>query len=420
MSFLSEFSRTEVGPKQAQLFNIWVRQHTLELFAELRANEPNFVVTAKGPIVVTQFRDVQEVLSRPTVFTVRGYAPKMDPSVGPYMLARDDTALNQRDKSVMWTMLRREDLPNVRKMVADLADKAITAGLSQGRLEVVSNVSRKVILQMTGAYSGFPGPDIETMMRWSRATQNDMFHNFPQNDEAVHQASVQAGAEMRAYLQELIPQRRAELEKNPELDDTLSRLLKTKFPDIAGFNEERIISNIMGLLVGAGETSSAAIVQSLDVLLDRPNEFNLAKQAAQDGNDELLSNIVWEALRFKPQAPFVVRICAEPYTIAAGSTRAVTVQPGMVVLASIASAMHDENELVHPNEFRTDRPDYHYMHLGYGHHRCLGDHISKVQVPEIMKRLLLRKGLRRSPDDLGRLDFKGGSFPEAFYVDMDS
>ncbi|MEM6986483.1 MAG: cytochrome P450, partial [Pseudomonadota bacterium] len=57
-------------------------------------------------------------------------------------------------------------------------------------------------------------------------------------------------------------------------------------------------------------------------------------------------------------------------------------------------------------------PDHHYMHLGYGHHRCLGDHISLVQVPE-MVRAVLRLN---NPRPMGEIDKSGGPFPEHYRI----
>ncbi len=55
------------------------------------------------------------------------------------------------------------------------------------------------------------------------------------------------------------------------------------------------------------------------------------------------------------------------------------------------------------------------MHLGYGMHTCLGDQVSRVQIPETIKRLLKLPGLRPS----GPMDFKGGPFPESYTVEFD-
>lgn len=364
MSFLEEYDAIDPSQptQQMGLFLKYVLTDADTMFAELRAHRPIFVMPAAT--LVTRFVDVQEILTRPKVFSVRLYQPKMDPSVGPFMLARDGTTINRRDKSIMTAMLRLEDLPAVRKLVSDLADAAIQA--SKGTIEVVSQLSRLVPVQLTGKYFGFPGPDVPTMMRWSRATQYDMFHNTPQNDPKIHADNVQAGTEAKAYLAQLVRQRRAELKADPSLDDTLSRLLKTVLPEVIGFDEERVIANTIGLLVGGVETTSAAIVQALDELLERPAQFEAARGAAAAGNDDLLAQYVWEALRFHPINPFVVRFCEQDYMLADDTDRKSLVKTGTVVLASARSGMMDDGEIDTPEEFRLGRPDYQNMHFGYG------------------------------------------------------
>jgi len=418
MSFLEEYDAIDASQPALKmgLFFKYVRGAPDELFAELRAKRPIFV--APAATMVTLFADIQEVLSRPKVFSVRLYAPKMDPSVGPFMLSRDGTEINRRDKSIMMTMLRAGDLPAIRQMVENLADAAIAG--TQDRIEVVSQLSRLVPVQLTGKYFGFPGPDIPTMMRWSRATQYDMFHNTPQNDPGIHADNTQAGTEMKAYMAGLLPQRRQELKSNPDLDDTLSRLLKTVLPEVIGFDDERIIANTIGLLVGGIETTSAAIAQAIDELLKRPDQLAAAQAAAQAGNDELLGRYVWEALRFHPVNPFVVRLCEEDYVVAEDTNRKMRIPVGTVVLVATASAMMDEDELDNPQELSLSREDYQYMHFGYGHHTCLGDQVSMVQIPAIIKRLLLVKNLRRAAGSDGQIDYKGGPFPDAFVLEFDA
>jgi cytochrome P450 len=402
--------------KGAALLGEVLVTHPDQFFAVLRTLDPLFQVP-DGPLIVTLFDDVQEVLERPTIFSVRGYVPKMEPTLGPFMLCRDGTTYNERDKGIMRALIRQEDLPNVRATVARLARRAIDEGAKGGRLEVVSKLSRRVPVELTGEYFGFPGPDIETMMRWSRAAQHDMFHNL-EDDPVVHALNVQAGREMRAYLAEMLPARRKEIEQDPGRDDIASRLLRMRFPDVIGFDEERIQSNIMGTLVGHVETTSAAIVQLLDQLLDRPAELAGARQAAEQGDDQRLYKYCWEALRFNPINPFLVRYCEADYRIASGTLRATTVKAGTVVFVSTRSAMRDRNELPDPEDFRLDRPAHHYMHLGYGLHTCLGDHVSRVQVPEIVKQLLLTPDLRRAPGADGKIYMPSDDFPESFWVEL--
>lgn len=418
LSFLEQYDAIDASQpaEKMGLFFKYVRGCPDILFDELRRHRPIFAMPAAT--MVTRFSDVQEVLSRPKIFSVRLYAPKMDPSVGPFMLARDMTEINRRDKGIMMAMLRLEDLPQIRQMVEALSEAAITA--AGGRLELVSQLSRLVPVQVTGKYFGFPGPDVQTMMRWSRATQYDMFHNTPQNDPKVHGDNLLAGAEMKEYLTDLLPQRRAELQSHPELDDTLSRLLKTVFAEAIGFDDERVIANTIGLLVGGVETTSAAVAQALDQLLSRPTQLAAARAAAQANDDVLLGSYVWEALRFHPINPFVVRYCEQDYVIAEDTDRKLRIPAGTVVLAATASAMMDDDEIEDPEEFRTDRADYLFMHFGYGHHTCLGDQVGMVEITAMIKRLLLRDGLRRASGADGQVDFQGGPFPERFVVEYNN
>ncbi|OED41879.1 hypothetical protein AB833_08570 [Chromatiales bacterium (ex Bugula neritina AB1)] len=383
------------------------------LFAIIRNTRPNLVMPGDGPVFITRFRDVQEALQRPEIFNVP-YGPMMDPSVGPFMLSRDDTVLNQRDKGIMLSLIQRKDMQDVRKIVARLTEEAVAPQLDKREIDVVATISRNVPMRLTGEYFGFPGPDLETMLRWSKATQLDMFHNGDR-DPDIHQANIEAGAEMKQYLADWIPQCRDRLHANPDGDDILCRLLKSNFPDEIEFDEQRIATNIMGTLVGGGETTSQALVQILEQLFKRPEHLEGAIAAAKADDDDLLYRYCWEALRFDPINPFVVRNCVQDYKIASGTFRRAKIKAGKTVLVSTRSAMRDSRELPAAGDFCIDRPAYHYMHMGYGMHTCLGDQVSRVQLPEITKRLLKLPGIRL----VRGIDPKDKPFPESFIIGFD-
>src|ERR1700761_9004507 len=250
-----EVAMAEQKQGLAAKFLAWMIANNPDLlFAIIRNTRPNLSLSGTGPAFVTAFPGVQKARSRPDVFNVT-YAPMMDPSVGPYMLGRDCTEINQRDKGIMRAYMRMEDLPAIRQKVRDLANKSVESQIyTKNQIEVVSTLSRLVPIQLTGEYFGFPGPDLASMFRWGRATQYDMFHNLD-NDPKVHQDNIVAGHEMRAYLTELLPKRRAQLKAGEKLDDIFSRLLESHFASSIGFDDERIITNIMGTLVGGVETT---------------------------------------------------------------------------------------------------------------------------------------------------------------------
>lgn len=414
-SFLDAYDAAQQPQQKLGLLYQWIATKPLALFKELRTKRP-ILVTPGGPTVLAMFADVEEALTRNLQFTVQPYAPKMDPAVGPFMLARDGTVYNQRDKGIMRALIQQADLPSVRQMVAKIGARLIAQGASpDGRLELVSQVTRPGPVALTGQYFGFPGPDLTAMLRWSYATQNDMFHNLT-NDPKVHQANIAAGAEMRAYLQDFLPRRAQQVKIDPKIDDVVARMLRLQTPPQIGFDQGRILSNTMGLLVGGIETTSAAIVQAIDQLLDRPDQMVAAKRAAQADDDATFDAIFWEALRFNPMASLVARLLVEPYTIAAGTPRQTTLAAGTLVFASIASAMHDATVVTDPDTFKPGRPAYHYLHLGFGEHRCLGDQVSLMQAPELAKQIIKAGFSKRAAGAAGHLDFKGGPFPESLIL----
>ena len=421
MAYLQQIDQvpSERVDERLSLVNRWIRSEWRGLFAELRERRPIFRV---GKIVlVSRYSDVVEVLSRHDDFSVKLYAAKMDSAVGPFMLGRDASPLNWRDKSVMRTMMSIEELPRVREIVARLTDAVLDAQPA-GLLDVVGTLARKIPVRLCGAYFGFPGPDESSMLRWSKATQADFFKNIS-NDPAVHAASVRAGAEMKAYLKSLIEVTRraiAAAGHPPDLgsqDDTVvARLLATPLPGQIGFDEERLVANVAGLLIGAVETTAQAIVQALDQILRRPELLPIAIAAAGSGTTEALDSIVWEALRFDPINPLLFRFTERDSVIAAGTDRQCTISAGSIVFALTASAMHDRSALPEPDSFNAGRPKHHYLHFGYGHHVCLGEHVGAVMIPEVIRRVLLRPGVGRLPNDGSAIDFAGGPFPERYLI----
>jgi cytochrome P450 len=385
------------------------------LFRELRSNRPIFI-TPKYTLV-SLFPDVQEVLSRPEVFTVRTAAPKMDPVFGPSMLARDNTEYNWRDKSVMKTMLQLEDLPNVRKMAGEFAKASLDKAAATGKIEVLNDLGKLVPIKVCGGYFGFPGPDVETMYRWARTTQDDMFRNLT-NDPKIHEASLQSASEMRAYLAELLKQKKANPVNNTAPADVFTRLANTKFASDISFDETKIINNMIVLLVGSIEGTSQVITQALEQLLKRPDIFAKALEAAKANDDKTFDKYVWEAVRFNPFTIFLVRFCESDYVLAAGTPRATRIPAKSIMLVGVGSGMFDPTVVTNPDQFSIDRPKHNYMHFGHGSHTCLGEHIAGVVVPEVIKQIMLRPGVRFLPGDEGKVQYQG-NIPTRFVVAYD-
>ena len=449
---LNEAKGLKLLKPKLQVFGKWVRANPVSTFQDIRKYSPvleleplpiaNKSYANKGTIVLSRYQDVVEALNMPKKLSVRNYQDKMERSVGAFMLAYDGSQYNIKEKPWMRKMMPESDLPQVRQIVRRLVTQAILDeqyigedlnGKTYGRLELVNQIARKVPIQLSGEYFGFPGPSQKKMYEWSRATQDDFFHNV-KNDKDVRLAAVKAGHEMHEYLKELVDQKQKQIVAGSQQDDVLSRLIRNdvkEFVAPASAEDDRVRTNIIGTLVGGVETTQAAIAQALEQLFLRPEIFEKARAAAQANDVELVAKYVWEALRFHPVNPFVVRYAEQEIRLKSGAL----IPQGYHVLIATQSAMFDDYEpgFENANEFKIDRDQSKFFHLGYGHHRCLGDNVASIEVPEVVMALLRLPNLRPASGHAGTIDFRkrikpnvlsadtvSSSFPESYSVEYDA
>jgi cytochrome P450 len=401
----------EIARKQFQFIMGQIQGNALPFFKELRDERP--ILQSPIATLVAQFRDVEEILHHEEVFSVSPYLPRMMGVIGPFVLSQDITPGYDHDISVMHLVVRREDLARVKDIVSRHAAQIVGELFQKsGPVDIVQTLTRKVPVRLADEYFGVSAPHDERMMAWARSCFRAFFINLL-DDPAVRAPAVVAGAEMRQRLAALLAERRtSDLEGK---DDVMGRLLRLqRAGDAAGLDDDGVCRALMGLVIGMVETTSQAAVHALLVLFSRPDLVARAAAAAKADYDDAFSDLIFEALRFRPINPMVVRVAKEDYSLAAGEPHRTLIRKGTTVFALTWSAMFDPRVLDAPEEFRPDRPDYHYMHFATGRHACYGRYISRIQVPQILKPLLKLEGLHAA----GAPEYDG-TFPETFNVAAD-
>lgn len=414
MAFLEQYDALAPDDAQARIgfFFQSLQKDARALFAELRQHRP--VLDMPLFAVVSRWADVIELLSRPGTFNVNNVR-SMDPSVGPFMLARDLTEINWHEKSIMRSVLRFEDLPNIRAFAGMASEAVLAEAAKTSTIDITTTISRYVPVRVVQECFGFPGPDVASMLRWSKATQYDMFYNAL-NIPQIHEANVRAGTEMQAWVRGFLEQRKPW--DSAEGEDSVSRLLRMTEAGFSDFDLQRVVSNICGLLVGAVETMSQAINHATEQILLRPDIAARAIAAAEANDIPTLDPIVWEALRFNPIAPFVQRIAVEDTVVAPGTDHVTPIPKGRIVAAAIGSAMFDPDVFPDPDGFHEDRPGHLYLHTGFGHHECLGKYVALVVVPEVIRHILMLPGVHLLDGPAGKIDNGDGPFPEHFVLGL--
>jgi cytochrome P450 len=369
------------------------------------------VLSFRGWVIISRYVDVKEVLTRDQDFAIAEInQPKMHEVGIDFFLGMDASEIHDREKDIMESVAKREDLLVIQKIVAEKSQSLVNAKLASKRIDVVSELSRLVPLTLIEEYFGVPIENKEQMQGWLRKLFNHLFLNLT-NDITVAADAKQAANELKLYMENVIS-------KSKRLDQThklsegtlLFRLLslQTTNPFVT---DDFIRRNLCGVMIGAVETTSKCVVLVLEELLRRP--FVLAEAAKTEVNK--LKNICYEALRFNPHNPIVVRFCKADIKI--GSQSQYRIKANRKVAVNIFSAMHDRHEFERPASFNSSRSNE-YLHFGFGLHACFGRYINAIQIPEIVKSLVQLKGIRRSSLTNGKINYEG-SFPNAFLLDFD-
>ena len=363
--------------------------------------------------LVTRFDDVEEVMSLSQVF-VNPYNQKLDVIMDghPFFLGMTNTAEYTRDTTNMRMVVRRTDIEST-LIPATLASAQSIVAAGNGRVEIVDLV-RTVTFNVLCDYFGTPSPADADLRVW--ATRLFEFQFADQTNDPSLRAEVDLYAPaLRNHIDSLLAAR-----KNvPPKDDVLGRCLDLQRLGLPGMDDATIRTNLVGFIVGVLPQPPMVAPQAMEQLLRRPEALAQAQQAACENDDPGLSSLVFEAMRFDPLAPALLRTAAEDYKIAAGSFRARTIRKGTTVAAGVRSAMHDGRRVPAPERFDPTPRPYQYMHFGYGLHTCFGVYINMALLPLMLKPVLQRKNLRRAAGPDGHLT-KQGIFADRLVVTFEA
>ena len=384
------------------------------IFAVLRRVAP--ILTLGNRTVVARYPDVVEVLSRDADFTLSQLnGPKIDRLDGPFILGLDRGPQYDRELALLHRVLLPADLERIRRFVAEQAALQIAAARPRGRIDVVNEYARVVAVRVVATYFGMPGPDEPTMMRWLR----DIFHFVfadATNSAAVRDNAARSGAALRAHMDSVIAQRKAAPVPASQPDDVLGRLLALQGPENPWLDDDAVRRNLAGMIVGAVDTTSKFLALALAQLLERPAEAARARTAALAGETETVRRYVYEAGRFSPHTPLLIRYAPRDTQLAAGTRRTRTIRAGTTLLLGNISAMFDPEGFDDPGSFHVEH-DSAALHFGYALHRCLGLDVNGVQIPQLAAGLLQLSNLRRARGSAGCIRFDG-PFPDRLLVEF--
>jgi cytochrome P450 len=362
---------------------------------------------------VTRYKDVADILQRQdefTVYQIDGY--KMEAMGNKFVLGMDASLEATRDRDLLRQVIRREDLSWIRILIRENGAELIQDALGQRQIDVVNGYARVAAVRLVASYFGVPANE-KKMMQWQRAIFDEAFVNLS-NDPVIHERGMIAAKEVAAHLDMLIKERKQH--PGDLQDNVLNRMIK-KQKDYDWLDDDAVRRNILCIL-GVVENTSKVVTHVIDQLLRRPEVFEKAKAAAIAEDLGTIKNYSFEALRFNPHNPAILRFCKAGAVVAKGTGHESRIPAGTTVYAATLGAMFDPEIVKNPKEFDADR-NIDYMHFGHGPHLCTGRYISEVTVPELVSGLLKLKNLRRAKGRAGQIVYDHIVFPNRLMLDFD-
>ncbi|HLM02931.1 MAG TPA: cytochrome P450 [Pyrinomonadaceae bacterium] len=334
-----------------------------------------------GFAVVSRWDDVKDVFARDTEFLIAPLnAPPIEEINGPFVLGMDRSELMLREQRQMYAGLSAVDFPAVRAQVRAEAERLLAAARESGdgKIEVVNGYARLVAARTAVSVFGVSGSSEADYMRVVRRIFHHAFLNIGADAEIRNQA-LAASADLRRWTLEEIARR---LSTGERRNDVMSALLALRDTDPEALDDDGVRRTLMGMLVGAVDTTATAVANCTAVLL---SSEDLKKRALRDAdNPDRFVGWCWEALRFMPHNSVLARFAHTGTKI-----RDKQLKRDTKVVINILGAMHDAEVFSSPEEINPERPLANYFHFGGGLHPCAGRAINAVQVPELVRLLLL-------------------------------
>jgi Dyp-type peroxidase family len=376
--------------------------------------------------IVTRDADVRQVLNDAASFGVP-YGPEMtDLGDGTTFALGLDGPSHMRQNQIMRDIMKapegryKEDMANVIEHTRHVAESLLENGA--GQIDVITDYITRVATETAARYFGISVNDPVAFGEWTLAMSCMLFGD-PTGDEKTRRLGLNAGARLRAVLDDAIDRTDKNFEHHPKTlgrDETiLDRLFELKKTDQTITNKE-IRAILLGMITGFVPTNTLAASKMLNELLARPKIFAEAVAHAKAGHRDAVKAIIQEAARFDSAlAPGQWRVASTDAVIAPGFSRERRIPKDTVVLVSTMTALRDPARFITPNRFRTDRKVWGDLMFGGGPHGCLGSHMAIEQIAEMFMVLLAKDDLRPAPGRLGRMEFVG-AFPvrlEMLYTD---
>lgn len=274
---------------------------------------------------------------------------------------------HQRVRSVVSKAFTPRAVERLHATIVEVIDEIVEPISRQGHCDVVSDIARRYPVPIICALLGAPREDWQQFALWTDDIFKAFTFPFALDDEPE---VMRAWGELDDYIDDMVAHRRHTL-----TDDLLSDLIRAEH-DGDRLNAEELRGLAAALLLAGTDTTRNQVAASIDVLCDRPDQWELLRDTP-----DLAMAAVEETMRHSPISNSLVRAVTEDVELAG-----VVFPAGTMVLANTAAANRDP--AIYDDADRLDitrkgLPPI--LTFGAGVHYCLGANLARLEIAEALK-----------------------------------
>jgi cytochrome P450 len=369
-------------------------------FADLRANSPVHP-NSDGSYLLTRYADMVAVYRDPKLWSSdkrADFKPKFGDSP---LFEHHTTSLVFRDapdhtriRKLFQNAFTPKALAALEPRIEALIDGYLDELEDAGGMEIVSEFSFKLPVEVVCDMLGVPGEDRELIRDWALLILGAL---EPKISEAQFNAGCKAVEDFKAYLRDQIALRRRKPAAKRQ-GEILSDLMDAE-EDGEKLTELELLHQCIFMLNAGHETSTNMISHGIHEFLRNPGE--IAKLQADPG---LADSAAEEVLRY--QAPIQIN---NRRSTADTEVASVRLPAGTVVHLMLGAGNRDPEQFTDPDRFDIERRPNRHLSFGLGVHICAGNTLARIEARIAFQKLFARfpsLTLEAPPKLAGRIRFR--------------
>jgi cytochrome P450 len=244
----------------------------------------------------------------------------------------------------------------------------------EGECDFVQRVAMPLPIAVIAWLLGVPREDWDRLFDWTNRLAGPTDPEYQRAGEHAGQTRARANAEIFAYFERMLEERR----RTPK-DDMVSLLGAARLEG-EPLPREELLSYCMLLVVGGNETTRNAVTGGVLAFIENPDQLARVQQ-----EPALLDPAVEEILRWTSPIVHMARTASRDVELRGQKIRA-----GELVGLFYPSANRDEQVFDTPFRFDVGRVPNRHLSFGVGEHFCLGAHVARVELRVAFRHLLAR------------------------------